>query len=45
VRERGGDGCTPWLDEGEDLATVALTYKDGLLVGWIEGHNITLAGD
>lgn len=45
VRERSGDGCTPWSDEGEELVTIALTYEDGSLVGWIEGHNITLAGN
>ena len=45
VRERGGDGCpNPRSDEGEDLATVSLTYKDNGLEGWIEGHNVTLIG-
>jgi hypothetical protein len=43
VRERGGDGCdSPRSDNGEEQATVSLTYVDGTLVGWIEGHDITL---
>jgi hypothetical protein len=46
VRERGGDGCpNPWSDQGDDPATVSLTYVDGSLDGWIEGHNVTLTGD
>lgn len=45
VRERWGDDCTPWLDEGEASASVALTYENGLLVGWINGHNVTLEGN
>jgi hypothetical protein len=46
VRERGGDGCpNPRSEQGDDLATVSLTYVDGSLDGWIEGHNVTLTGD
>jgi hypothetical protein len=45
VRDRGGDGCpNPRSDSGEAQASVVLNYKDGVLDGWIEGHNITLAG-
>ena len=45
VRERGGDGCpNPRSDRGDEPATVSLTYVDGSLDGWIEGHNVNLAG-
>lgn len=43
VRERDGGGCTgDPSDTGESEASVFLNYKDGVLDGWIKGHNITL---
>ncbi len=43
MRERDGGGCTgDPSDTGESEASVFLNYKDGMLDGWIEGHNVTL---
>lgn len=43
LRERDGDGCPGDPSEtGESEASVFLNYKDGMLDGWIEGHDITL---
>lgn len=43
MRERGGEECAnPRSDEGTQFVTVSLSYIDGELDGWIEGHNVTL---
>lgn len=44
-RDRQGDGCEPYPLGGTQDASVVLTYADGVLDGWIEGHNITLTGE